>query len=31
VDPETDAPHIYQHGIDEEEVTDVLLSPGEDL
>jgi hypothetical protein len=30
VDPETDAPHIYQHGIDEEEVTDVLLSPGED-
>lgn len=30
VDPETDAPHIYQHGIDEEEVMDVLSSPGED-
>jgi hypothetical protein len=30
VDPETDAPHIYQHGINEEEVMDVLSSPGED-
>ena len=30
VDPETDAPHIYKHGIDEEEVMDVLSSPGED-
>lgn len=24
VDPETDAPHIYKHGIDEGEVMDVL-------
>lgn len=30
VDPDTDAPHIYKHGIDEEEVMDVLSSPGED-
>lgn len=30
VDPETGDPHIYQHGIDEEEVIDVLSSPGED-
>jgi hypothetical protein len=30
VDPETDAFHIYKHGIDEEEVMDVLSSPGED-
>jgi uncharacterized protein DUF4258 len=30
VDPETEGPHIYKHGIDEEEVTDVLSSPGED-
>ena len=30
VHPETEAPHIYNHGIDEEEVIDVLSSPGED-
>jgi hypothetical protein len=30
VDPETDDPHIHKHGIDEEEVIDVLSSPGED-
>jgi len=30
VDPETEAPHIYKHGIDEEEVIDVLSNPGED-
>lgn len=30
IDPETEAPHIHEHGIDEEEVVDVLLSPGED-
>ena len=30
VDPETNALHIYQHGIDESEVTDVLSNPGED-
>ena len=30
VDPETEAPHIYRHGIDEEEVIDVLSrTPGE--
>jgi hypothetical protein len=26
VDPETEAPHIYQHGMDEGEVIDVLSS-----
>jgi len=30
VDPETGAPHIYRHGIDEQEVIDVLSNPGED-
>jgi hypothetical protein len=30
VDPETEAPHIYGHGIDEEEVIHVLSNPGED-
>jgi hypothetical protein len=30
VDPETEAPHICKHGIDEEEIIDVLSSPGED-
>ena len=30
VDPETEAPHIHNHGVGEEEVIDVLSSPGED-
>ena len=30
IDSETGAPHIHEHGVDEEEVIDVLLSPGED-
>ena len=30
VDPETEAAHIYKHGVDEEEVIDVLSNPGED-
>ena len=30
VDSETEAPHIYRHGIDEQEVAEVLSSPGED-
>jgi hypothetical protein len=30
VDPETEEPHIYKHGVDEEEVIDVLSSSGED-
>jgi len=29
-DPETEVPHIHNHGIDEKEVIDVLSSPGED-
>jgi hypothetical protein len=29
-DPETRAPHIYNHGVDEDEVIDVLRRPGED-
>jgi hypothetical protein len=30
IDPETGAPHIYGHGVDEDEVAEVLASPGED-
>jgi len=30
-DPETGLLHIYEHGVTEEEVKDVLLSRGEDL
>ncbi len=30
IDPETGLPHIYNHGVDEEEVEDVLRGPGED-
>ena len=30
VDPETNVPHIYKHGVEDEEVIDVLSSPGED-
>jgi hypothetical protein len=30
IDPETQIPHIYRHGIDEGEVEDVLRKPGED-
>lgn len=28
--PETDERHIHSHGVDEDEVADVLESPGED-
>jgi len=28
-DPETGLPHIYNHGVTEDEVEDVLLNPGE--
>lgn len=30
IDPETDEPHIYDHGVTEEEVEFVLRHPGED-
>jgi hypothetical protein len=30
IDPETNAPHIYGHDVTEDEVEDVLRSPGED-
>ena len=30
LDPETDEPHIYGHGVDEAEVHDILDGPGED-
>lgn len=30
LDPETNRPHIYKHGINENEVTDVLARAGED-
>ena len=29
-DPETGLPHIYDHGVTEDEVEEVLLNPGED-
>lgn len=31
LDPETDEPHIYGHGVYEEEVEEVLLSPVDDF
>jgi len=30
IDPETEQPHIYNHGVKEDEVEDVLRKPGED-
>ncbi len=30
VDPVTGEPHIYNHHVDEEEVAEVLIRPGED-
>ena len=30
IDPETGLPHIYRHGVNEDEVEDVLRRPGED-
>ena len=30
IDPETNQPHIYNHGVREDEVEDVLRKPGED-
>ncbi len=30
-DPETDQPHIYDHGVTEQEVEEVLRARGEDL
>ena len=30
IDPETQRPHIYRHGVSETEVEDVLARPGED-
>jgi len=30
IDPETGAPHICNHTVDEDEVEDVLSNPGED-
>jgi Domain of unknown function (DUF4258) len=30
LDPETGEPHIYNHGVREDEVEDVLRAPGED-
>ncbi len=31
LDPDTDQPHIFGHGVTEEEVREVLRRPGEDL
>jgi len=30
IDPQTKQPHIYNHNVTEDEVRDVLTSPGED-
>ncbi|HEY4561940.1 MAG TPA: DUF4258 domain-containing protein [Thermoanaerobaculia bacterium] len=30
IDPQNGEPHIYSHGVSEDEVEDVLLRPGED-
>ena len=30
IDPDTELPHIYEHGISEDDVEDVLRRPGED-
>lgn len=30
LDPETGEPHIYRHGVSEEEVEQILAKPGED-
>ena len=30
IDPETGLPHIYKHAVDEDEVEEVLNTPGED-
>lgn len=30
IDPETDEPHIWNHGVSEEEVAEVLQAPLED-
>lgn len=29
-DPETGEPHIYEHGVSEEEIEEVLANPGEE-
>ena len=30
LDPETELPHIFEHGVSEEEVAEILRRPGED-
>jgi len=30
IDPETEQPHIYNHGIREDEIEEILIKPGED-
>jgi hypothetical protein len=31
LDPDTDQPHIYSHGVTEKEVEEILRGPGEDV
>jgi hypothetical protein len=31
VEPDSDEPHIYEHGVTEDEVEQILRGPGEDL
>jgi hypothetical protein len=30
IDPQSDVPHIYEHGVSEEEVEEILVNPAED-
>jgi hypothetical protein len=30
IDPQTDAPHIYEHGVSEKEVEEILVNSAED-
>jgi hypothetical protein len=30
IDPATELPHIYKHGVEESEIEDVLRRPGDD-
>jgi len=30
IDPETELPHIYNHDVNEDEIEDIILQPGED-
>ncbi len=31
IDPQTELPHIYGHNVEEDEIEEVLIHPGEDM